>query len=107
MLAHAVLNSAAMSGVGKKLLTLDVQNRAVLDVMDQHSLSERRVFELVDLHKSVLQYKNPDRGDDALHERPRELASERTPAPQATFGLKRYVKFQRLSCSHALQRSLI
>ncbi len=78
MLADAMLDNAALKDLAtKKLLTPDVKRRAVLDVMDRHSLSERRACELADLHRLVIQYTKQDQGDEDLRKRLRELENER------------------------------
>ncbi len=54
-----------------------MKRRAVRDVMDRHSLSERQACRLAGLDRSTFQYRKQDRGDDALRIRLRELADER------------------------------
>jgi putative transposase len=61
----------------KKLLTPDVKRRAVVQVMRDHDVSERRVCALTSLDRSTFQHEKKRGGDEPLRERLKALAGER------------------------------
>ena len=61
----------------KKLLTPDVKRRAVVQVMKDHDVSERRACGLASLDRTTFQYEKKRSGDEVLRERLRALANER------------------------------